>query len=99
MKKDSIIYQLVNDENVNLYTKLLIFLYFNFKYTKNLQINDALLIKRLRLIDNISNRKKIQKNLSKMVKIGILEITIVKRRRFYKMIMPDLFKYDWLNEN
>ena len=99
MKKDSIIYQIVNDENVNLYTKLLIFLYFNFKYTKNLQINDSLLIKRLRLIDNSSNRKKIQKNLSKMAKKGILEINIFKRRRFYKMIIPKLHNYDWLNED
>ena len=109
MKKNSIISILLSDKNVNLYTKLLIFLYYKNQNSDYL-ITTELICKYLKLDKTIYNRKKIEFTLKELEKNKIIKIKIRNRRRFFKwLIYNDVDKlftnknifipeYDWLND-
>lgn len=80
--KDSIISILLKDSNVNLYTKLLIFLFYKAK-NDSFNISDREICKRLKL-DIKKHRKLIYKTLKKIEKNKTIKIYILHRKRFFK---------------
>lgn len=107
MSKNSIISILLNNENVNFYTKLLIFLYYKNK-NKSYKISDSEICKRLKL-DIVKDRKKIYTTLCKIEKDKIIKLKIVGRQRFFEWLILEkeendfeLFRilenYNWLTQ-
>lgn len=88
MKGSSIISLLLKDENVNLYTKIFIFLYYKHKNCDYL-ITDLIIIKYLKLENTKNNRRKILICLKKMEKNKIIKIKIKLRRRFFKWTLEN----------
>lgn len=109
MKKNSIISILLKDKNVNLYTKLLIFLYYK-NQNEDYLITNELICKYLKLDNTFYNKKKIYFTLKELEQNNIIKVKIRKRRRTFiwkvdndidklftnkNIFIPD---YDWLNE-
>lgn len=83
MKANSIISILLNDKNVNLYTKLLIFLYYRQK-NNDFLISDNIICKYLKIDNNKNNRVKIYRTLKQIEKEKIIKLKIKLRRRYFK---------------
>lgn len=103
MKKNSIISIILHSKNVNLYCKILIFLYYRNK-NDDFLISDNIICKYLNIPFTKYYKKKIAKCLQKMEEEKIIKIKIKQRRRFYKwnlnqeidyndIIIPD---FNWL---
>ena len=109
MKKNSIISILLKNQNVNFYTKLLIFLYYKNQNSDYL-ITNELICKYLKIDNSFYNKKKIRLTLKQMEVDKIIKIKIKMRRRYFKWLINDdidkLFTnknifipdYDWLND-
>lgn len=109
MEKNSIISILLHNKNVNLYTKLLIFLFYKNK-NKSYNISDLEICKRLNLDIN-KDRKRIYLILTKIEKDNIIKIKIQHQKRFFKWLLNDeketnentnqlidlLEQYNWLS--
>lgn len=109
MKKNSIISIILNDKNVNLYTKLLIFLYYKRRDNK-LDISDKNICKYLKL-DIKKDKKALYKALKELEKNNIIKLELKKQRRFFEWLIEEdntppnnihelldnLVQYDWLN--
>lgn len=98
MKGSSIISLLLKDKNVDLYTKIFIFLYYKHKNCDYL-ITDLLIIKYLKLEDTKNNRRKIIYCLQKMEKDKIIKIKIKLRRRYFKWLLENDFEKDFDKKN
>lgn len=105
--KNGIISIILHNNNVNLYTKMLIFLFYKNK-NKSYNISDQEICKRLNL-ELKKDRKRIYKTLCKIEKDKIIKINILHRKRFFKWLIETekeeinnndllelLEKYNWL---
>lgn len=105
MKSKSIISIILSNKRVNIYTKLLIFLYYRNKDKKN-DISDKTIKKYLK-IDNINN---ITRYLKQLEEDKIIKIQNIKQKRYFIWLIEEvsnskyselielLNNYDWLNE-
>lgn len=105
MKSRSIISIILSNKRVNIYTKLLIFLYYRNKDKKN-DISDKTIKKYLK-IDNINN---ITRYLKQLEEDKIIKIQNIKQKRYFIWLIEEvstskyselielLNNYDWLNE-
>lgn len=108
MVKNGIISIILDNKNVNFYTKLLIFLYYKNK-NNTYNISDSEICKRLKLNIN-SDRKKIYKTLCKLEEDKVIKINIVNRKRYFKWLIEEqkenntiellkiLENYNWLTQ-
>lgn len=85
MSKNSIISIILHNNNVNLYTKILIFLFYKNK-SKSYNISDNEICKRLNLSLH-KDRKKIYKILCKLEEDKIIKVNILHRKRFFKWLI------------
>lgn len=94
MRNNSIISILLNNHNVNIYSKLLIFLYYRHKNNDYL-IPDTIICKYLKLENNKTNQIKIYRTLKQMEKDKIIQIKIKLRRRYFKWLIKQDFDKDF----
>lgn len=105
MNKKSIISLLLNDKNVNLYTKILIFIFYKNK-SNNCKISDNDIIKYLKL--NKNDKKKIYRVLKEMENNKIIKINLINQRRTFTWLVEEeeekkkiieIPEIDWLNND
>lgn len=92
--KNNIIDALINNPNVDTYTKLI--LYFNYKQNYLLKNDYSIneILKFLKIKNNDANIKKISRNLKKMQQEKQLIIFKAKRCRYFKFfLIPNIFEY------
>lgn len=105
MKKNNennIFYILINDDNVNNYTKMLILLnrlnYYKDNYIPNIKLMKMLCIK---------ESKNIRRLLKKLKENNVINIYYIGKKRYFKFIKmkkkdtfkpTELFDYNWLEE-
>lgn len=110
MKKNGIISILLKNKNVDLYTKMIIFLYYKNQNCDYL-ITTELICKYLKLDNTHYNARKIYLTLKQLEIDKIIKIKIKMRRRYFKWLINEenyekMFEnknifipdYDWLND-